>query len=482
MIHLFDVVPPKFFNLLSSQAGCRIYSDCLLVIFSQYDREITYKLPREQLRDAVSLYLMDANISSQDAAEILSDADVRSGESKTRQMASAVLRTFCSPDVSWMEEEADDTSYTRNIMITEQGLALCNFLQGLEKPERAEFSSFIYNIFNTLENREQWEDNPYVGALKNVYRNARDLSKALKTLSTFIRKIIESMVHEETFESLTENLLGYFEGDFIREYARLTKHQNIHTFRRQILRRLSEMESDDALMTEMQKGCGKEEGIPPEEAAELVRVRLDATRRFLSEDYDRIMADIKHKINVYLQVAVARARFLQMRGDRMKGAVEETMRVIRQELDTLGPEAEAPADMQNLFNWDPCQFVDLSSVSFPRQNQHLKKDTRQETAVLTAEDMERTLRQIRQEQYNPYAKKHALQFLNRHMQGKDRLRAEDVPLESRRDLLLLLSAAAYAGEGGYRLETEDGYFETADLVIRKFSFYRKTKAGHREEM
>ena len=47
-----------------------------------------------------------------------------------------------------------------------------------------------------------------------------------KRLSTFIKKIIERMVQEETLESLTENILEYCEGSFIR--TRLTKQQNIH--------------------------------------------------------------------------------------------------------------------------------------------------------------------------------------------------------------------------------------------------------------
>ena len=45
-------------------------------------------------------------------------------------------------------------------------------------------------------------------------------SSAWRPLS---KKVIERMVREESLESLTENVLEYCEGDFIREYARLTK-------------------------------------------------------------------------------------------------------------------------------------------------------------------------------------------------------------------------------------------------------------------
>lgn len=39
------------------------------------------------------------------------------------------------------------------------------------------------------------------------------------------------MVNEGTFESLTENIIEYCEGSFIKEYTRLTKQQNIHVYR-----------------------------------------------------------------------------------------------------------------------------------------------------------------------------------------------------------------------------------------------------------
>ena len=119
------------------------------------------------------------------------------------------------------------------------------------------------------------------------------------------------MVKEETLESLTENLLEYCDGNFIREYARLTKQQNIHIYRSFIKSRLEEMQNNPELSELLYIGCALEEGIEEEKAREMVLDMLQATKRFLAEDYDRIMRDIKHKINIYLQIAIGRARFLR---------------------------------------------------------------------------------------------------------------------------------------------------------------------------
>ena len=55
---------------------------------------------------------------------------------------------------------------------------------------------------------------------------------------------------------------------------------------------------------------------------------IQRTKGFLADDYDRIMKEIKHKINVYLQIAVGRARFLRNREMDIRGNVEQTLRYI----------------------------------------------------------------------------------------------------------------------------------------------------------
>ena len=59
MKNLFDAIPSGFFNCLSSGSNNRIYADCLLVIYEQYEREITYRIARNRIRDALAAYLLE---------------------------------------------------------------------------------------------------------------------------------------------------------------------------------------------------------------------------------------------------------------------------------------------------------------------------------------------------------------------------------------------------------------------------------------
>ena len=307
MERLFDVIPSGFFNCLSSGSNNGIYSDCLQIIYEQYDREISYRIARSNIRDALASYLLENHVEFLDGEE-------DSGSRKNyNDLANGIIRKFSSKEIGWLEEENDDATYEKHIIMTEQGILLAEFLQQLRRPEREEYSSYIYNIYNVLHNEEQWSQDPYVEGLKNIYRNAKLLSKALKRLSTFIKKIIERMVREESLESLTENVIEYCEGNFIREYARLTKQQNIHMYRSFIRSKLESMQSDRVLFELLVIGCAVEEDLEEEAAKEQVLDMIQRTRGFLSEDYDHIMKEIKHKINVYLQIAVGRARFLRNR-------------------------------------------------------------------------------------------------------------------------------------------------------------------------
>ena len=462
MVNLFDMIPAGFFNCLASGSNNRIYADCLQVIYAQYDREISYRISRTRIRDALAAYLLENHIDF-----IEPDLEEKDGRNYN-DMANGIIRRFCSREIGWLEEDNDDSTYEKNIIMTEQGILLTEFLQRLIKPEREEFSSYVYNIYNILQNSEQWEQDPYAECLKNIYRNARLLSKSLKRLATFIKKIIRKMVKEESLESLTENLLEYCEGSFIREYARLAKQQNIHIYRSFIRARLDEMQNDTELNDLLSIGCALEEDLGEAEAKDFVADMIHATRQFLVEDYDRIMRDIKHKINIYLQMAIGRARFLRNREADMRGSVEQTLRYLVSEMEEIGWREEIPPQMRDLFVFDRNEFIDTGSIRYPRKAQAVSQETSVELEEMTSEDVERARAEQEREANNPYAKEKMKEYLDQVMAGNRSISCEDLPLRSKRDLLCMLSAVAYSNENGYTVSVRDGYLETDRMLLRRF--------------
>lgn len=467
MPDLFDIVPANFFNYLGSGSNNRIYAQCLLIIYNEYENEISYRLPRLQIRDALAIYLTQVHPDMMDEEGNL--------EKSYTDMASSIIRRLCAQDVGWLEEDNDEATYEKQIIMTEQGIMLAEFLERLMQPEKEEFSSYIFNIYNTLNNKEQWSSDPYSLCLTSVYRNSRNLAKALKKLATFIRKIIEDMMNESTFESLTENLISYCEGDFIKEYSRLTKRQNIHYYRNSILTRLKEFESDEDSFEELVIGCVMEHNLSETDARDKVMDMISQTKHFLEMEYDAIMSDIKHKINVYLQIAVGRGKFLRNKGIDVRGSIDRTIRYIVAEMDELGMKDELPEEMLELFNLEKNEFIDLDSLRYPVKQRSIRKSTVTEFESLTEEDRLRAKAEQEKNAYNPYSKEMMKKYLEKQLENKLTIRGSKLPMNTKNDLLASLSAVAYSEENGFEIVAKDEYIEINEMLLRDFEIRRSKK-------
>ena len=198
-MNVFDIIPSEFFNCLSSSANNRAYADFLELIYHQYDKEISYRLERSYLRDVLAAFLLENHLD-------LSDEE--NGAASGNDEANFVLRKFIN--AGWLEEDQDDTTFEKYIVMTDYGIALAEFLQKLKKPATPEFSSYILNIYNRFNSKEyQNKQELYNFILKPTFSDAKSLSSSLKKLSTSIKKIIEKMNHEGSLESLTENIISY---------------------------------------------------------------------------------------------------------------------------------------------------------------------------------------------------------------------------------------------------------------------------------
>ena len=220
-------------------------------------------------------------------------------------------------------------------------------------------------------------------------------------------------------------------------------------------------------------GCAKEEELEHIEAENKVLDMLQTILQFFSVDYDQIMRDIKHKINIYLQIAIGRARFLQNRDSDVRGHVEQTIRVIAAEMNTLGWKEELPESMNGLFLLENNEFIDTDSIRYPRREQMIREATYAELEEMTQEDIDRAREAQEREAENPYSKDKMKNYLEALLGDRTEISSEEVPMKSKRDLLSALSAVAYGSENGYEIQAEDGYLETQQMLLRRFKIERR---------
>jgi len=458
-MNVFDCIPSDFFNCLSSTSNSRIYSDCLEQIFEQYDKEVTFRLPRSQLRDVLALFLLENHLELDDESTSLQTASIGN------DAAGAVLRKFCS--CGWLEEELDDATFEKYIVMTDNGIALAEFLQKLKMPSTPEFSSYILNILNRFSHPDkEQKDAPYSLTLKPTFNDAKALSSSLKKLSTSIKKIIETMLHEGTLVSLTENIIQYCDGDFIKEYSRLVKQQNIHLYRNYITKELEKLKEEQNLNA-LTENLMQEEPLDRNEAQAKILEMIDSAKKFLHDDYNKIMEDIKQKINTYIRIAIARERMLQNKGFDLRGNVEQSVRYLISEKNSK--------ELQNLYNLQKYEFIDQTSISYPRKNQNILQNTETEYVELSEEERLRQKALIEEESSNPYSKeemKKYLEFWEQHSTDK-KIDNRNLPCKTKEEILSALAAISYAKENGFTVEVMNDYIESEKFMIRHWSAEKK---------
>lgn len=461
MVNVFNVIPNNFFNPLSSGSNYKMNAILLQFIYQQYDNEISYRIKRSMLRDELAYFI------SNNSDFFIFDSETTS--KNYQEMATDYLRKFAGKDVGWLEEESDDSTFEKYIVITEQGIMLADLLTRLERPEREELSSYMYNIHNTLINEKQWNGDPYVGALKNVYKNAKALSKSLKKMSTYIRKTIEKLMKEISYESLTENIITYCDGDFIKEYARLTKPQNnIHIYRGQIITLLEKLQNNEEIYELIVIGCVNEEDVEQRKAEEKIEFMFDAIKKFLKDDYLKIIADIKHKLNLYITMALGRLRYLKNHEVDMRGNVEKTLKYMLDIVEDSRIREELSEEMVELIRIHHNKYIDVRSIRMPQNRRGVRKKSVAEIEVLTEEDLKNFKAIYEKEAKNPYSKEITKQYLKSLMGNHRELTSNKIMLNSKEDLLMTLSATAYAEENGYKLEVGDTYFEVGNMILKSF--------------
>ncbi len=457
MHSVFDIVPADFFTILGRRNPNRaVYSELLLKIYGLFEDEISYRIARDIVRDTIAAFLLENHIEIQE-----DDFSVSPVESDWNGNANFIIRRFV--DAGWLEEETDDSSLEKTIVMTDNGLALAQFIENLKNPVRSEFSVSIYTIYNTLEHWAQGEQNPYKLILTPVYDEARKLSSALKKLATSIKKIIEGMLREGSLVSLTENIIKYCDGDFIKEYSRLVQQQNIHLYREKISRRLEEFKGL-GYFGSLTQSVMDEDGCLRTFAEEKVLRMLDSTRRFLHDDYNKIMKRIKDQINAYIKIAVARERILRNKGKDNRGNVEEAVRYLVQNFDD-DKLNKIDEEIQFLFHIHDYEFVDRSSLHYPHKNQSIQSNVEADVVEMSVEERERQKLQLQMESFNPYSKELMKKFLDsQSINGK--IDSTNLSLNEKKDVLASMAAVTYARDNGYSIEIDEDFVESDEFKIR----------------
>ena len=255
---------------------------------------------------------------------------------------------------------------------------------------------------------------------------------------------------EEEPEEILENFFTYHEEIGSKAYHRIKTNDNVSRFRNIILRRLQDMLEDNERFNLIVQGFMNIEGVnDSEEATDIVHGMIAETiERFRS--YDDVVDEIDRRNSKYIRNAVERAKFLLLNSNNAEGKISKILQYMadqfnRDEENNLTEDASD--DICSLFNIFPQGFLSGESLkAIPISKKITEVDELTEGFILSDADRELRRLAIMEKNKNRFSKKNISAFVDERLEGKQSVKASEIEIMSRRDMIRIIFIYLYGKE------------------------------------
>lgn len=468
MAKLFDIVGEDFFKPFTSLYK-NIYVDCLNIIYDSYRTELSYGADRDILVAKLTNYFESigtGDIQFEDETESLKDS---------KSKASIFLRKL--KDYGWIEYDIGNDQKIRVIM-PNHSVTLIQTINSITNQKEMEYQSEISAIYSLLTNEELLL-RPYVQVVKPVYDHTLSLFTELKKLNTSIRKYIEEITSDKSAEEILENFFTYHEEIGSKAYYRIKTNDNVFRFRNTILRRLQDMlENKDRFDLIVQGFMNIEGANDSEEASDIVHGMIAETiDRFRS--YDEIVDEIDRKNAKYIRNAVERAKFLLLNSNNSEGKISKILQYMADQFnkdEENNLTEDVSADICRIFNIFPQGFLSGESLkAIPISKKITEVNELTDGFILSDEERELRKLAIMEKNKNRFSKKNISAFVDEMLKEKQVVRASDIEILSRRDMIRIIFIYLYGKENKteYMINGCGDLIEKNGFKFRDFEIKRR---------
>ena len=343
-----------------------------------------------------------------------------------------------------------------------------------------EYQSEISAIYSLLTN-EELLSRPYVQVVKPVYDHTLSLFTELKKLNTSIRKYIEEITSDKTAEEILENFFSYHDEVGSKAYHRIKTNDNVSRFRNTILRRLQDMLENKERFELIVQGFMNIEGDNDfEEASDIVHGMIAETiDRFRS--YDEIVDEIDRRNSKYIRNAVERAKFLLLNSNNAEGKISKILQYMADQFnkdEENNLTEDASADICRLFNIFPQGFLSGESLkAIPISKKITEVDELTDGFILTDEERELRRLAIIEKNKNRFSKKNISAFVDEILEGKQVVKASEIEVLSRRDMIRIIFIYLYGKEDKteYMINSCGELIEKEGFRFRDFEIKRRIR-------
>lgn len=466
MKNIFTILPEDFFKPLCSKYK-REYSDCIQLIFKSFKPELSYGVDRD-----VVLSVLEDYFDSMTQDMILDDNEVLKD---SRSKANAIIRGL--KEAGWLEYEQGE-NHTINVVLLDYAIPLIESLNRIIREDEAEYQSIISGIYARLHSKEGYKK-PYELILKGVAEDTERLISELKRLNNSIKKHVEKQTNEMTAGEILEHFFKYHREIGSKAYLRMKTSDNVSFFRSAIIEKLEEMLSDGELMKAIQKGYMEIEQEKDEDKAYEMVVQMILGIKSAFFRLDEIIAEIDRKHAKYQKNAVMRAKFLLSTGNNIEGKISQILACMVKQLNEEAEQNlydEAPEDLSRLFSLYPQGFLDNESQRAIPVSRKIGTVDELGGDVLLSEEERAIYREAFKEKNRiQFSRKNINSYVENLLEGKERIKASSIPIESRRDMIRIIYISLYGNHRAncYKIERSNTRIKVKGFEFPDFEIVKR---------
>lgn len=464
MKNLFQVLPDDFFKPLTSKYK-REYADCILLIFNSFKPEISYGVNREIVVKVLEGYFeVDDMEMSFDEQIYLKDA---------REKANAMIASLKA--CGWLEYE-QEKNHQLNVVLFEYAVPVIESMKRIIKEEEAEYQGIISQIHASLQNKDLYVK-PYELIIKGVKENTERLISELKKLNASIKRHMDRQTSEMSAAEILDHFFEYHKNIGSKAYLRMKTSENIKGFRSSIIEKIEEMMESTAVMERTVAGYMEVEQEEDKDKAydEIVNILLDIKSMFYR--FDEIIEEIDRKHTHYMKNAVMRARFKLATGNNMEGKLSRILDLLAEELNRDGETVEEHSEeLSALCNIYVQGYISPESLrTIPTTKTAGEVDGISDAVVMTEEERQLYKEALRMKNRTRFSRKNINEYVVSLLEGKEKLSVEEIPIQSKRDLIRIIYISIYAGNhaNNYEIRRTDKRVKRMGYEFPLFEIIRR---------
>lgn len=464
MKNLFDVLPADFFKPLTGKYR-REYADCILLIFHSFKPEISYGVNREIVVKVLAEYFeADDNEMTFDEQTYIRDA---------REKANGTIAFLKS--CGWLEYE-QEKNHQLNVVLYEYAIPVIESMNRIIREEEAEYQGIISQIHASLQNKDLYVK-PYELIIKGVKENTERLISELKRLNVSIKRHMEKQTGAMSASEIIDHFFEYHKNIGSKAYLRMKTSDNISYFRSSIIEKIDEMLENPSVMERAAAGYMEvcQETDYDRAYDTIVSDLLDVKAMFYR--LDEMIEEIDRKHAGYMKNAVMRARFKLATGNNMEGKLLRILDILAEEInEESAVNEEISEELEELCGVYFQSYVSPESLrTIPVTKKNSVVDDISGTVVMSKEERMLYKEALRMKNRTRFSRKNINEYVVSLLEGKEKISVEDIPVESRRDLIRIIYISIYSGSrsNNYEIKRTDKRVKRLDYEFPLFEIIKR---------